>query len=449
MQSRGFAFSRATMHPYVGSISRFEIYVLIFVALGFFFVYAYVAFLWTSLGIYDQYNVIFDTDPNRWLVRLSHGWVFGDFNHPLGPYLFAPPIRALGAVAPYLGWQDTVAFRETIGLLIAPTFASLKCISFYLGFRMLQLNRAEASLATTLGMFGFSAVVFAAVPSGYPITGALYAICFLATVGSLKHGLNATPWGLLASGFVAIGVTITNVISLGWFIWARFALDGAWFRGLVRAIMIAGTIMAGVLAASYTGNALRTQEAPAPTPNTGGFGPYSLSAEEQLKRILGLPELLARSFVPTQPTPLKNELAVRNENLVQFELAYPPERASLTERTVLTVLSLGLLIGAAVTAAVTGGPWLYIAAASALSLLMSGMLYSAGGTNPYLYTQHLQPAATVLLAAWFTLPCLRRTSVYCVIATLVGAMAIADVWLMAEITSWMQLPVERQPHNAE
>lgn len=164
--------------------------------------------------------------------------------------------------------------------------------------------------------------------------------------------------------------------------------------------------------------------------------------------MLGIPELVARSFVPTVPHAQRNVLAIENGRPVQFELAFDESRRPLWIRAVVAAVTLALLGGATLAAFRTNGPWRYLCGASGLTLLMMGLLYSTGGRNPYLYTQHLQPATTVLLAAWFTVPRLRRPAVYWACGCAAVALAIGDLWVITEVTEWMSLPVGEQPHNA-
>jgi len=258
---------------YSSRLNIAEVWVLAAAGFIYFFMLAHLSTLWASYGIYDQYNVIFDTDPNHWLSSISHGWALANFNHPLGPYIFSVPIRMFETGAALTGWPASIAFRESIGLLVAPLISSLKIPAFYIAFRTLGLKWPEALVVTALGTLAFSSVVFGPVPSGYPITGGLYAVAFFAAALSVTVFRHSSLAGLITVGVALIGITITNVISVGWFLWARFSILGSGsVRALVNAIVVAGFLLVCVLAVSHGANTMRTNEAELLTLSSGGRG---------------------------------------------------------------------------------------------------------------------------------------------------------------------------------
>ena len=49
----------------------------------------------SQLGVFEQYNVFFDADPNQYVSAISDGWSFGRSVHPAFALLLNVPTRAL------------------------------------------------------------------------------------------------------------------------------------------------------------------------------------------------------------------------------------------------------------------------------------------------------------------------------------------------------------------
>ena len=122
--------------------------------------------LWLDgYGVFSQYNVLFDTDPNTNIGLFAHGWNMGGFTHPLLPYYFSVPIRGLTLIAAKLGLVDQeITAREGMALFVAPLLSGLKAATLFLVFRVLGMRAADAVMASALAALGFSSLIFGSTP---------------------------------------------------------------------------------------------------------------------------------------------------------------------------------------------------------------------------------------------------------------------------------------------
>lgn len=138
------------------------------------------AFHWFSLHLFDQFNVLFDTDPNTWLRYGSstHPDV-GTSKHPLAAYYAGIPVLVISKlVGSFSGTGDPANIRILLALCVAPLVVAIKQCFVYLTVRCLGLSIREALIITGISIFSFSSIVFGAVPETYGYTGLLTAIGF-------------------------------------------------------------------------------------------------------------------------------------------------------------------------------------------------------------------------------------------------------------------------------
>ena len=383
---------------------------------------------WAANGLFDQYNVIFNTDANYWLENMAHGWTMANFNHPLLAYFFAVPIRAIETLTP--GVTDPVAFREWLALGIAPLCAAGKGVACYATFRLLELSRLDATLLASLAVVAFSSVVYGAIPESYGVTGLALALVTLTSVACAKYRDRLSPLVFfIGSAVLAVGTTTSNVIHVGWSQWFVQATNRrGGVRSLVHAVAISGLTLAATLGVFYGLKQVRGGEPQAADllVSTRFVRTFLPSVQQQAENTARLPETLARTYIPTTPRPIPNEIALQNRDPIKIELTYNGidfgwGSASLY---LAAVLAFG---GGAVASIRKGGAWRWLTLGSAASMLTFGALYSVFGMNTYLYTQHLQVPSLFLLAGWFAYFTRMPKAVYAALIGLIGALLVGDV----------------------
>jgi len=91
-----------------------------------------VSFYLNRIGVFAQYNVFFDADPNQYVSAISNGWGFGRDVHPAFGLLLNVPVRALNYLAMHLGLISTNTIREVAPIIISPLLSSVSGIFWWL-----------------------------------------------------------------------------------------------------------------------------------------------------------------------------------------------------------------------------------------------------------------------------------------------------------------------------
>lgn len=395
---------------------------------------------WSSYGVFDQYNVIFDADPNSWKSIFANGWSVGGFGHPLLVYFFSVPIRAIGALGSFFGFiSDEVGFREALAIYVAPLSAALKAVCLYLAFRLLNLRILDACLAAGFGILSFSSVVFGATPSSYAITGlGLALITLFALVVHIKAD-RVSYSGLLVAGLLAIGTTISNVIHFGWMHWATQTAKGrSPVSALVRSIAVGALVLFATLSVYYVLSEVRgVQRSSSDLMVSRDFIElYQPSTREQIENFLRFPEIVARTFIPTIPAQKQNKLAVQNNDIIQFELTFNENEFGIVS-VFLGTVSLLVFGGGAVFSYRHGGIWRWMGLASTASILTFGVLYSWFGVNTYLYSQHWLVPSTFLIGAWLNCSFIKSRIGYVLISGALVLMLLSNFYVLGNINQWL------------
>ena len=404
------------------------------------------ATLWSSLGVFSQYNVIFDTDLHRVISKFANGWGTGGFNHPLLSYFFSIPIRIIGWLMTFLGVIDNeIAFRKDIALYVAPLCSSLKALAMYAIFRLLNLNIKDALWAVSFGVLAFSSVVFGATPSSYAVTGCSLALIILATLEAIMHKSKFTTFLMIFSGLFSVGGTVSNIIHFGWMNWYyHLSKKLSHFKALIKAIILSIGILIVTLSLFAILREIRDVDVEGSDliVSSDFVEQYSKTPYEGLKNFLCFPAMLTQTFLATIPTKGKNLLAIKNNNSIKFELTYNSTR-SVWLSFVLGGVMLFVLVGGIVASFLSGGLWRYFGLASAASVLTFGLLYSSWfGINTYLFSQHWQVPTQVLIVSCFNYFLRKSNITYFFILGILIFMLLADIYVLASITEWIKTSFE-------
>jgi hypothetical protein len=386
-----------------------------------------------ATGVFEQFDVFFDTDPVYWQSAFAQGWEDGDFYHPLLAYYFSVPIHVVARVAAWGGVEDLPGLRQVLALHVAPLATALKAVCFYLVFRKLQLDRVPAFLAAALGALGFSSVLFGSIPESYPVTGMAMALVALAAVSwGGRFGLRQLAGALCVATFTA-GITASNIIYCGWSLWSSMAqrtgaIRAIWRAAVLCAVALVIALLVGMAIERFRsaddGGASTTQsQAPL-------FMKFTNSPAAMLENAVGFPAMVARSFLPSAPRITANPLAERTVGRYRQQFTYNGMSGWLQLSGGL--LAILVLAGGAVIAWKAGGAWRLVAMSSVPSILSYWALYSYFGSNTYLYSQVWYVPSLLLAGAWFTLPVLRSRLAAVLMALVLGGLLAAD---LAAITS--------------
>jgi hypothetical protein len=388
-----------------------------------------------SLGVFDQYNVIFDDDPNRMKSLFANGWGHAGFLHPLLPYFFSVPIRAIASIASISGAvNDEVVFREILALYISPTMSAIKALSLFLTFRLLRLRIVDAVLATAIGVLSFSSLIFGSIPSSYVVSGAGLSLITLVSLLNCFGTTRLKKACFVLSGFISIGTTVSNVTHYGWMTWMVLIRQGrklipALIRSIVGAAILAFIILmlSGALGFLREGS---TDDFRLTVP-LEFIDKYTPSVSEQISNGARFPEMLARSFIPTEPSQKVNILAQKNGDPIKFELTFNETEIGLVS-FVLWLVGI-MIIGGVVVCNRLGDLWRWVGFASAASLLTSGLVFSWFGTNTFLFSQYWQVPGTILIGAWVHYIAIRFKFGRGIIAVFVAGLAIGDLYIFSII----------------
>lgn len=166
-----------------------------------------------SLGAFDRYDVIFDTDPNERL-DLFVGGGSGErlFVHPL-LRLVSLPIRCVTKITDHASVTvaSTMATRRGLAMLVAPVCSALTAVVMFRVFLGAGFGAPAAATASILHQLSFSQMVFGSIPEHFALSGVGLSLVLLCGLALPTRNRGGWPrW--LAIGVFTSGVTITQII---------------------------------------------------------------------------------------------------------------------------------------------------------------------------------------------------------------------------------------------
>jgi hypothetical protein len=398
---------------------------------------AVLAVHWSAYGVFDLNNVIFDTDSKAIKGKFAHGWSAGGFKHPLISFYFGIPIRFIVAVLSKVGLiSDQVVAREILALYIPPVLSAIKAASFFFAFRLLGLLFVDAILVSLIAALGFSSLMFGSTPSSYVVSGCGLALMTLLALLNFHKASSAKKTGLVLCGLFSIGTTASNVIHYGWMTWmSRMSGENKPISELIRSVATAATMLLMTLLLSFIlvflrhgstdlSNSMLSKE------NIERFKP---SVSEHISNTVRFPEMLARSYIPSTPRQKHNDSTLKFDSPIKFELTYNSVELGLGS---IMLWLVGLFIlGGVVVSYKLGGIWRWAGAASAASILTTGVVFTWFGTNTYLYSQYWQVPGVILIGAWYYLLSHKCKYGRSLLAILLFFLVVGDAYVINEINS--------------
>jgi hypothetical protein len=358
-----------------------------------------------QLGIFQQYNVLFDTDPGCRLASLAHGWCQGSRNitHPNFANFFNPPVRIAGSLAShFLNDLNLVQFRVYIALLILPAATALQTSFVFLTAGYLGLSRLQSTLLSLLAIVTFTQLIYGSVPEHYGITSCVLAmaICLMTKLVTQRRNDMAYAW--VGLQVLAIGITITSAVPLAILHFA--ALLGAkqrfwpsvWRTGATAVIAVIITF-----AIAFAMNHL--YEAPKADRDVEKFVDQYWAAEP-LQRILEFPSALVNTFAPPRPSITENRAAIGKGAPIKIEFTFANASHAFSDWRPMGALVISFLIVGAGALFLAGGARGTVGVASLAIVFFNWALHGFWGSELFLYASHWLVPAVMLMSGLFCIP---------------------------------------------
>ena len=381
---------------------------------------------WSSLGVLQQHDVLFDADAVVYLQAFGDGDMRDRMwrTHPNVRNLVNPPVR-LAAAAVRLVRPDWTAqrARAEVAVLVAPVAAGVTTAAVFLTLLLIGASPGAAAVGALIEMFSFSGLVFGSIPESYPLSGAALAAAFLLLADALRPGgrLRIGAWLVVAS--TAFGITTTNLALIG--IPLFFA---AWrtVRSRPRAI----AVTAGLLLAAA---ALALVELLAINSAYGEWLPLrkiertdTYLAPRAAETLRSFPEAVVSTVLPDRPAVETTEIGLRRDYPIKlgFTIAGGPQGV-LSKLLRGLVVAGFLLLGALQLARVEARPVLWAALCVLAFNLALHSVYR--GPDLLLYSMHWHAAMAVVLGATALAP---RRAAAVLLAVAVALNSAAVLWWM-------------------
>ena len=367
--------------------------------------YAWLAFRWGEHGVFDQFNIVFDADPNARLRQLAHGGVpyetAGNFAHPLLPYLTAGPIRVFSIVAgEVFSISDPAQLRISMGMWIAPTCSAMKVAIAYLCGRAMGASQLASIGLALLAGFSLTPAVFGALPEYHSLSALTLTALFAWAAAVQFEAVSDHYFIWLFLAIVVTGMTVTNVVAVG-LVYVACRLSAGRPLGRTVAETAVLGVASVVLTLGLSSVYYYALSKPSPTQVTASFASDYIRASS-LEASMGYAPALATSLIGSYPTVIPNAIGVKYgpKNAVDIQFSYDaaPRTAWTWARTllILALVALGGWFGWRADPRFRGlavGAWLVLA--------FNGVFHSFWGGELLAYSMHWHAALVMLLAGWF------------------------------------------------
>lgn len=353
------------------------------------------AYAWAALGLFDQWNVLFDTDPSRYWATFAHGW-----SPPSPPPLVHSGLRAIGiAVRAITGplaaaglVTDPVSARSALALLVAPASAALSVVLIYVLGVVAGCRRAEAVVIAAAFGAMFASDIYFAMPESYPLAFPLLVGTFVMVAVEKREQRDLPLVWWFALSTLAAAVTITNAAAVAVaFVASRWARQGVGARPVLAAAATGtGSLAVCLLLAYGLDAAFGAQTAGAGQHLETAAWAGQFPAPDALPRLLGLASLPAQLAGIPEVIVRANEIGIRDN--AKFRLSVTYEHAELTWQLWGLALA-GLAVWASLLrAGLRAADSRPLALAGLLVLAMNAILHLLFGRELYLYGMHFTAA---------------------------------------------------------
>ncbi|MER2512182.1 MAG: hypothetical protein ABTQ25_07145 [Nitrosomonas ureae] len=347
----------------------------------------------SQLGVFEQYNVFFDADPNQYVSAISDGWSFGRSVHPAFALLLNVPTRALDFVAAYLGIISPGTIRSVAPMVAAPLFSCLGGLWWWAASWRAGFSIPARIAGVLFFQLSFSETVFSVLPESYALSGALFsALLFLSVKAAQDPNTLNSKWvriQWLALACLMSGVTVTNGF-LCIAVWVSIRFEKKWPRRAITEGVIAAGILGGAIVTMVAADRF-VYQLPKDTHQTSveDISKWTQSGiSSVLDRAAGIPASYVASVFSPGVEKIPNVLAQPNHH---HQYGFGLESNSKSQ----SLMVLGwLAIGALAARLLQQRSCPIILRAIGAVLISNGILHSFFGTETFLYSQHWLPFLT-------------------------------------------------------
>lgn len=354
-----------------------------------------------DLGVLDQYNVLFDSDPNARLEAFSNGDESGrNVAHPNLSNFLNLPIRILGKGLCLIGLTDRPEpeVRRSISMLVMPVASAVGVFWISWFFWRLGFSLLGVTMLTVLHIVAFSQVIFGSIPEHFALGGLCIIIMFWLALDLIKTGgkLRWRPW--LAVGVLTMGITITNLMIVGILLGTSLILTKRQFlKPLAHTAVILASIAAINAGIMYTVNTafdldMESREA------SSAWVTKFFHKEKPLSRFAGSPNALANAISPPGFGTTDNEAARIKSSKYQFRFTLNETPPILSDQNILGSATFLFMLAGAVRCFAAGGAYRTLVVASALIILYNLLFHAIWGVEYFLYSQHWHFSGLVCLS---------------------------------------------------
>lgn len=354
-----------------------------------------------SLGVLDQYNVLFDSDPNARLVAMSHGDESGrNLAHPNFSNFLNLPIRVLGKIICLSGLTDLseLEVRRPIAMLVAPVASAVNVFLMCLLFRHLGFSFFQVALLAVLNIAAFTQVIFGSIPDHFALGGLCIVIMFFLVVDLVEHDGKVRWWAWLLVGVVTMGITITNLMIVGILLGLSLALTE---RQIIKPVLHTGAIFISIavinFAIMFTMNTVFDFDVESRADSSVWVGKF-LNKEGPLSRFARSPNALANAIAPPGLGMTDNAAAEMESSKYQFRFTLNGTPGIFSVRNLLGLAAIGLMLGGAVRCFLAGGVYRVLLACSGLVIAYNLAFHAIWGVEYFLYSQHWYFSGLLCLA---------------------------------------------------
>lgn len=173
-----------------------------------------------SLKVFDQFNVLFEADPNAVLPAFTDAPSDPNARPPLVHAnlreFIGAPVRLIANIISIFSFStvDSAKLRLKLALLVCPFFASLFYFFLHRFLIRLKFSLPMASIFTLLSFVSFSQIIFGSIPESFSISNftIMLAFCLFSYLRGKRGFFPFLLWFIL--GVFAAGVTITNLVTI-------------------------------------------------------------------------------------------------------------------------------------------------------------------------------------------------------------------------------------------
>ncbi|AMV37056.1 hypothetical protein [Planctomyces sp. SH-PL62] len=353
------------------------------------------------LGVFEEYDVLFNTDPSHRLELFSSGWTPN--SNPVHPGLgliASLPIRLVALLVSVIttasSWPSSeLEIRRELALLLIPALSGGTISTVYMVLRKLALARGYAVLMCLLQAASFSQLIFGSIPDHFVMSGFFFALAAWLAASTVDRGWMPywLPWIVVGTG--ATCVTVTNLVIIEFFLLASLVASGIPFPSTARLCVGLAGIVLGVTGLVFAADNFLYGRAPmhAAIEDSQGFVEKFRDVPSVKVRgaLPALQESLAPLAVATTMNPMTNSKFYTYYE-VMFTLDQPRRPFVSTAFAALLALDAWFCRGGT-------RAWRAMGIASLLIIGFNLTAHTFWGDEFFLYSQHWLVAITLLLAA--------------------------------------------------